>query len=742
METARPRTRAAARLGAHATREEQRKRRPVRRWQRRRIGEEQEEAVFREVVSFTRDPLPARYYDKDTTKPISFYLPSLEELLAWTPDAEDSFNVALEPLKCRQPPLSSQRPRTLLCHDMMGGYLDDNHHLVTIPPVGWTNAAHRHGVCVLGTFIAEWKEGGQLCEAFLAGDERSYQAVADQLVLIAQFFRFDGWLINIESSLSLAAVGNVPPFLRYLSTQLCRQVPGGLVLWYDSVVSSGQVKWQNELNEQNRIFFDSCDGFFTNYNWQEEHLGRMVAQAGERRADVYVGVDVFARGNVVGGQFDTHKSLELIRKHGFSAALFAPGWVYECLEKRDFFQNQDKFWGLLGRYLPPHSICSLPFVTSFCLGMGTRRVCYGQEEAVGPWYHPSAQEIQPLFAEQRPEGDGQGWVKTHCCLADAWNGGSSLLLRGVIPPEVGHVAVRLFSLHVPVPPKIFLSMVYKLEGPSDVGVALELTTGDAGSCHVGGISTLSGPGRLGPPGSLLASSPCGFLWTFLILKSWVSSRSRNELQAQPPPPPGAPHQAGQMGGPLRPAAPRGLGPALLRGEPSGLRPAGPLGQLLAASRQPGAGGLCLPPGRAPGGGCQQPARTSAPGAGRQCLPGALAAGRPRGGGGAAPGPAPAQLCPALVLPPVSRPMLPHPLLQSDRLSCGGAPGAGEARAPGPGVCQPVSRSGPGGGSRGAGHGRPRGVPGGARPQGGISGAKGRVGPGGPALLRAPHVIEH
>uniref|UniRef100_A0A8C9JFA1 Endo-beta-N-acetylglucosaminidase n=1 Tax=Panthera tigris altaica TaxID=74533 RepID=A0A8C9JFA1_PANTA len=415
-----------------------------------RDGREQEEAVFREVVSFTRDPLPARYYDKDTTKPISFYLPSLEELLAWTPDAEDSFNVALEPLKCRQPPLSSQRPRTLLCHDMMGGYLDDkfiqgsaaqnpycfyhwqcidifvyfSHHLVTIPPVGWTNAAHRHGVCVLGTFIAEWKEGGRLCEAFLAGDERSYQAVADQLVLIAQFFRFDGWLINIESSLSLAAVGNVPPFLRYLSTQLCRQVPGGLVLWYDSVVSSGQ-------------------------------------------------------------------SLELIRKHGFSAALFAPGWVYECLEKRDFFQNQDKFWGLLGRYLPPHSICSLPFVTSFCLGMGTRRVCYGQEEAVGPWYHPSAQEIQPLFAEQRPEGDGQGWVKTHCCLADAWNGGSSLLLRGVIPPEVGHVAVRLFSLHVPVPPKIFFSMVYKLEGPSDVGVALELTAGDAGSCHVGGISTLS-----------------------------------------------------------------------------------------------------------------------------------------------------------------------------------------------------------------------------------------------------------
>ncbi|XP_025323992.1 cytosolic endo-beta-N-acetylglucosaminidase isoform X1 [Canis lupus baileyi] len=517
MEAAGPEPRAAARLKAPPTPEEERERRRARRRPRRRIEEEQEEAVFHDVVSFTPDPLPGRYYDKDTTKPVSFYFSSLEELLAWTPGMEDSFNVALEPSECRQPPLSSERPRTLLCHDMMGGYLDDkfiqgaavhnpycfyhwqsidifvyfSHHTVTIPPVGWTNAAHRHGVCVLGTFITEWKEGGRLCEAFLAGDERSYQAVADQLVLIAQFFRFDGWLINIENSLSLAAVGNMPHFLRYLTARLHEQVPRGLVLWYDSVVSSGQLKWQDELNQHNRVFFDSCDGFFTNYNWREEHLERMLGQAGQRRADVYVGVDVFARGKVVGGQFDTYKSLELIRKHGFSAALFAPGWVYECLEKKDFFQNQDKFWALLERYLPTHSICSLPFVTSFCLGMGTRRVRYGQEEAEGPWYHPSAQEIQPLFAEHRLEGAGRGWVKTHCCLADAWNGGSSLLVRGLIPREQDHVAVRLFSLQVPVPPQIFLSLVYKLEGASNVGVALELTTGDAGSCHVGSISTLN-----------------------------------------------------------------------------------------------------------------------------------------------------------------------------------------------------------------------------------------------------------
>lgn len=55
---------------------------------------------------------------------------------------------------------------------------------------------------------------------------------------------------------------------------------------------------------------------------------------------------------------------------------------------------------------------------------------------------------------------------------------------------------RLFSLNVPVPPKVFLSMVYKFEGSTDVQVALELTTGDASSCHVGGMLVLNGE-RLG-----------------------------------------------------------------------------------------------------------------------------------------------------------------------------------------------------------------------------------------------------
>lgn len=58
-----------------------------------------------------------------------------------------------------------------------------------------------------GTFITEWTDGEKLCEAFLAGGEEAYGAVAEQLARIAQHYRFDGWLINIENTLSVSRGG-------------------------------------------------------------------------------------------------------------------------------------------------------------------------------------------------------------------------------------------------------------------------------------------------------------------------------------------------------------------------------------------------------------------------------------------------------------------------------------------------------------------------------------------------------
>ena len=60
--------------------------------------------------------------------------------------------------------------------------------------------------CGPGTFITEWTEGAAVCEEFLK-EEESYRQVADRLVQISHYHGFDGWLINIENSLSVSPRG-------------------------------------------------------------------------------------------------------------------------------------------------------------------------------------------------------------------------------------------------------------------------------------------------------------------------------------------------------------------------------------------------------------------------------------------------------------------------------------------------------------------------------------------------------
>uniref|UniRef100_A0A8C7HN81 Cytosolic endo-beta-N-acetylglucosaminidase n=1 Tax=Oncorhynchus kisutch TaxID=8019 RepID=A0A8C7HN81_ONCKI len=460
-------------------------------------------------------PFTAKHYDPDTTEPISSGLQSLEELLSWKRSDANPFNVATVPLANREPSLASTPHRTLVSHDMMGGYLDDrflqgaesdapyvfyhwqyidvfnyfSHNTVTIPPSVWTNAAHRHGVIVLGTFITEWTDGGKMCEVFLK-EEESYRAVADRLVQIAHCYGFDGWLINIENPLGETAVKNTPLFLRYLTDQMHERVPGSMVLWYDSVLENGQLKWQNELNPSNRVFFSACDGIFTNYNWTEQNLEGMKAYSAAqgRLADIFVGVDVFARGEVVGGKLETNKALEMIRKHDFSTAIFAPGWVYESIpDKNDFRKEQDKFWSLLSDFLYVHRPSSpLPFVSSFCQGAGTSLYWRGQREVDRSWFNLDAQELQPLYYRETLEGEG--WLRTQGCPEDAWSGGSSLLVEGVLPSMLSKVCARIFSLQVPLSSRVFVSLIYK---PSPgVTVSLELKTADATLCTHRGVQDI------------------------------------------------------------------------------------------------------------------------------------------------------------------------------------------------------------------------------------------------------------
>lgn len=70
---------------------------------------------------------------------------------------------------------------------------------------------------VLGTFITEWDPGREACARFLV-DEKTAERAAAQLAGIADFYGFEGWLINIENDLDAHLIPTLVFFLRYTFT--------------------------------------------------------------------------------------------------------------------------------------------------------------------------------------------------------------------------------------------------------------------------------------------------------------------------------------------------------------------------------------------------------------------------------------------------------------------------------------------------------------------------------------------
>lgn len=223
-------------------------------------------------------------------KPIS----TVQGLLNWSPKSSHSGKYHVEPFDRSYITEYDNKPNKLLvCHDMRNNYLEDryfqgsgesnsytfyhwsaidlfvyfSHHMVTVPPESWINAAHENNVRCLGTFITEFSAGVVKCDELFA----QVDTVVDQLVEITLYYGFDGWLINIENPIEKMDK------LKYLVDQLTKrlhQIDPDLykIIWYDSVIETGELKWQNELNERNKSFFDLTDGIFLNYTWNETNL--------------------------------------------------------------------------------------------------------------------------------------------------------------------------------------------------------------------------------------------------------------------------------------------------------------------------------------------------------------------------------------------------------------------------------------------------------------------------------------
>ncbi|MDR4969002.1 MAG: hypothetical protein RG740_05240, partial [Acholeplasmataceae bacterium] len=170
------------------------------------------------------------------------------------------------------------------------------------------NVFHKNGVKILGNiFMKPVVYGGDLAEtrALIEKDENGDYIVGKILIDIAEYYGFDGWFINLETSGANADIAQDFSLMGLYMQQLIND--RGLdmeIQWYDSMVTSGNISWQGTLNNNNMMFFQDEDqivhnSMFLDFRWDGRYgAGRQMSQAaataisvGRSPYDLYAGFD-------------------------------------------------------------------------------------------------------------------------------------------------------------------------------------------------------------------------------------------------------------------------------------------------------------------------------------------------------------------------------------------------------------------------------------------------------------------
>ncbi|KAF9460966.1 glycoside hydrolase family 85 protein [Collybia nuda] len=333
------------------------------------------------------------------------YFLSLKALDTWAANSPRKLDGILE--YTPRPPSNDAgaKGKLLVCHDYKGGYTEStsalsytfnfwsscstfiyfSHHRVTVPPPGWITAAHRQGVKMLGTLIFEGHDGGEEdCLRLLVGNlpaslngPAKSTATTSSLPLSPHYARlladlahqrgFDGYLLNFECPLrgGVEQTRTLAAWITLLQSEILSKVGShGEIIWYDSVIFTGRLAWQDRLNSLNLPFFLSSTSFFTNYTWPPNHPNHTAEYfmsldaeltgntpnprsgiAKKSLNDIYMGIDVWGRGCHGGGGLGCYRALDHISPDslGLSVALFGQAWTWESEQDKSGWDWQ-KWW--------------------------------------------------------------------------------------------------------------------------------------------------------------------------------------------------------------------------------------------------------------------------------------------------------------------------------------------------------------------------------------------------------------
>ncbi|MDO7852023.1 endo-beta-N-acetylglucosaminidase [Hymenobacter convexus] len=469
------------------------------------------------------------------------------QLMAWTATGPTAVpaNVSTVPLATRQNSLAPQlnpnqsfNSKVNWCPDGMNnfvGYLNEQPQFnlynfthwqyidvltwfaspVGIPCRPWVEAAHRNGVKVIGTVFTDRAGFVALCQKDASGNYIG----AQKLIAVANYYGFDGWFFNAESAMTFAEVTE----LRNLLKQLQVLKPAGMEMhWYDALISSGTVSYQNTFNATNAPFVQESatntrvsDAIFTNYFWiYGSTFTTAVNQAnslGRSPYDVYTGADIWPgrnpqqlfpfynyQGTPNSGWMDNYYSGGNLASPLTSLAVFAPNITYNGglssfnsnpADYARFYNGEVRLfsgddldittadatgaWKGFGYYQPVRcAITALPFETNFSVGQGKIFANNGVV-AVKGWTDMAKQAVLPSWQWART---GASTVSAGFDFSRAWYGGTSVQLSGSLAAGASTL-VKLYQTKLPITATTSLDLVYKgrAVGASSTRLALYFT---------------------------------------------------------------------------------------------------------------------------------------------------------------------------------------------------------------------------------------------------------------------------
>ncbi len=357
--------------------------------------------------------------------------------------------------------------------------------LICCPTGEFTDAAHMNGVPVVATLGFPWGSGSGYVEevaAFVRKDADGSFPVADKLIEVMDYYGFDGYFFNQESYGCGAELGQlIDEMMRYMHTKR----PDMLISWYDSMLPSGGVSYQDAVTSANVQFMtDSEDGtraideFMMNYNWYESNIlttKSTLKAAGRSHFDAFAGIDV--QQNCMDTAFRDHLLVDEDGVSDFSLALYCPNSTMGfSTDPENFHQVERTFytngkadprdtsvnlntnaWAGMSRFFADQTvILDLPFVTMFNSGHGKTYSLGGEVARDSEWSYQAIQDIMPTWT-WIIDTDGTK-LSADYDFSTAYWGGNSLKFYGRLDAAND---IMLYSTKLPVSDDTTLTAAYK-----------------------------------------------------------------------------------------------------------------------------------------------------------------------------------------------------------------------------------------------------------------------------------------